>query len=175
MFGVNRSTEGSLQQFFFPKHTSTFNPPLSYLADFLPCSDLLHCGCKLQKRNTLSWFISPFCFCFVLFLSGTQGAPLQRQAGPPACSPQLQFTPSSPCQHLGSLPAASRCQIFSVSQQPTILAPSLPPGVPSPCRLFKPVPSSLQRTLPVLLTDWFSQRPEPFLSGHLLLQVWLFF
>lgn len=67
---------------FFPKHTSTFNPPLSYLADFLPCSDLLHCGCKLQKINTLSWFISPFSFCFVLFLSCAQGAPLQRQAGP---------------------------------------------------------------------------------------------
>lgn len=58
------------------------------------------------------WYACPFCFCFGSFLSGASGASLQWQA-----DPNLILT--LPHLHLSSLPAASRCQIFSGSQQST--------------------------------------------------------
>lgn len=52
------------------------------------------------------------------------------------CHSQLRLIPSSPHQHLSSLPAAGLCQLLSVSQQSMILTlslpPSLPPSTPSP-------------------------------------------
>lgn len=70
-----------------------------------------------------------FAFVFGSFLSGTPRASVQGQAGPQLIAATCLISSAVAHslvthQYSSSLPAASRCQIFGVSQPSTILPPS---------------------------------------------------